>query len=483
MIRRYRLPLLGIQALALAACTTPAPRTSTASAPDERPVLTATVGEQRAGSPATVELGTPSRGSFGTPFVPGELIVGLTPGTAPPLELGVLGTATLADTARLAHTYALLRLAPGTDQAAAAAYLAKLPNVVSVDPNYRGSRLAATPPTNDPLLTSQWPYGADIADVYGAWAIIDALPASKVKGTTVAIIDDGVDPAHGDLNVLSGYSGVESLNFGSDVNTNSFEVTAAVQHGTSVAGVVGALKNNSRGAAGVAPGVGILPIKVFDAADVSTTMMWLRAMEIASYYNRSDSPYPNLQNRPGGKIHVLNMSLGLTSTVGRLGPFEVEVEALRQRGIVCVFAAGNGSADGRVLVPANTTGAIGVSCTALHLGFEMLAPYSSHGPEIWVSAPGNFIWSTKAKGSGPDDAGAYLLFNGTSSAAPFVAGVAALINAVYGSGGPDQDTAAWADKVKQRIASTADDLGSPGFDSIYGWGRVNARKAITGPLF
>jgi hypothetical protein len=46
----------------------------------------------------------------------------------------------------------------------------------------------------------------------------------------------------------------------------------------------------------------------------------------------------------------------------------------------------------------------------------------------------------------------------------------------------DQDTAAWADKVKRRIADTAEDLGTPGFDSLFGHGRVNAKRAITGPL-
>jgi subtilisin family serine protease len=117
-----------------------------------------------------------------------------------------------------------------------------------------------------------------------------------------------------------------------------------------------------------------------------------------------------------------------------------------------------------------------------YLGFETLAPYSSHGPEIWVAGPGNYLWSTWIKEGAPDYSKAYVLFNGTSSAAPFVAGVAAAINLRYGSGGTDQDTAAWTDAVKRRLADTADDLGNPGFDYLFGYGRVNARRALEGSL-
>ncbi|MBI6546670.1 MAG: S8 family serine peptidase, partial [Cyanobacteria bacterium NC_groundwater_1444_Ag_S-0.65um_54_12] len=151
----------------------------------------------------------------------------------------------------------------------------------------------------------------------------------------------------------------------------------------------------------------------------------------------------------------------------------------RQRGIVVCVAAGNNDQDGRVEAPATSPTAIAVSVTFQYLGFELLAPYSSHGPEIWVAAPANFLWSTTKKSYAADYTEAYRLFNGTSAAAPFVAGVAALINAKYGSGDAEQDTASWADRVKWRLAETADDLGPPGFDPFYGHGRVNARRAIT----
>lgn len=246
---------------------------------------------------------------------------------------------------------------------------------------------------------------------------------------------------------------------------------------------MGARKGNGLGAAGVTPGVPIVSIHVDDENGGAPTFSLLRGLMIAGYYNRPDSPYPNLRNRSGkGKVRVVNLSVG-PSIVGREEPYDSAIEFLRQRGIVVAVAAGNNGLDGRVEVPANSPAAIGVAASMQYLGFELLAPYSSHGPEIWVTGPGNFIWTTAHKpGGAPDYSNAFRLFNGTSSAAPFVAGVAAAINVVYGSGGADQETAAWADKVKQRLADTAEDLGSPGFDGVWGHGRVNARRAITGSL-
>lgn len=125
--------------------------------------------------------------------------------------------------------------------------------------------------------------------------------------------------------------------------------------------------------------------------------------------------------------------------------------------------------------------AVALPITMDYLGFELLAPYSDHGSQIWVSAPGNYIWTT-AQGSSGNYTNAYQLFNGTSAAAPFVAGVAAAIDAVYSPGNSTEDTATWATRVKDRLKETADDLGAPGFDDLYGWGRVNAARAVTGSL-
>ncbi|MNX88119.1 Subtilisin [compost metagenome] len=306
-----------------------------------------------------------------------------------------------------------------------------------------------------------------------------AVDPARIARTTVAVIDTGVDPGHPDLNVLPGYNSADPLIEGA-VSTASFE-PAENDHGTACAGVLGARRGNGMGAAGIAPGVAILPIKVIGSDGRGSDFSILRGLEIAAHYNRPDAPYSNLQNPDAGKVRVVNLSYGPTITA-RLEVYDAVMEELRQQGIVVCVAAGNNGGDGRVEVPANSPAAIGVSCTFQYLAWEMLAPYSSRGPEIWVSAPGNYLWSTAAKGYAPDYANAYRLFNGTSAAAPFAAGVAALVNIVYGSNGPDQETAAWADRVKRRLAETADDLGAEGSDPFYGRGRVNAARAVSGML-
>lgn len=455
---------------------------STVMAAGEGAPMSATVGERtgatgRAGSPYANRV----PGEAVAPYVPGEVVVGLAVGAEPPRDLGALGTAQVADVIRLTRRYALLRLPEGADMAQALARLRSLPDVVSAEPNYR-TRRRSTPPTDDPLLPAQWSYEPEVADVYGAWEILDDQPVARFDDTVVAVVDSMADPGHPDLNVVDTFWSANALSDGADVPTLGFSNSFS-DHGTGCAGVAGARKANGVGAAGVVPGVPILSIHVDDENGGAPSFSILRALMIAAYYNRSDSPYPNLTSRPGkGKVRVVNLSMG-PSIIGREEPFDSAMEFLRQRGIVVAVAAGNNGLDGRVEVPANSPAAIGVAASMQYLGFELLAPYSSHGPEIWVTGPGNFIWTTGHRASSSSDySSAYRLFNGTSSAAPFVAGVAAAVNIVYGSGGADQETAAWADDVKRRLADTADDMGSPGFDSVWGHGRVNARRAITGTL-
>ncbi|HBN07122.1 MAG TPA: hypothetical protein DD435_00240 [Cyanobacteria bacterium UBA8530] len=449
----------------------------------------ATVGERQippAGDPFVSSDGQPL--SSGTDYLPDELLVGVSDDSALPLELGALGKATLMSNLHFTHPVLQLRLPEGVSLKSAMEIIRSKPGVLSVSLNYRMHPLAVPSPwPDDPLLPSQWPFVSSVADVYGAWA----LPAftdieSKIKDTTVAVIDTGVDPDQPDLRVLPGYSACETAVFPSTgaVPTSSFDKEED-DHGTCCSGVIGALKNNSIGAAGVAPGVSILPIKVLGGKYGSTTMAVLNGIYVAGYYNRPDSPYTNLQNPAAGPVRVVNLSLG-NDSVARLEIYESAFEFLRERGIVACVSAGNDNNDGRVQCPALSPAALAISCTMQFLGTEMLAPYSSRGAEIWVAGPGNFIWATQ---KGYDDEGvfigydhAYGMFNGTSSAAPFVAGVAALINAVLGPGGEAQNTAAWADKVKQRLKDSADDLGAPGFDHLYGHGRVNARRAIATPL-
>ncbi|MBO9540619.1 S8 family serine peptidase [bacterium] len=466
--------------LVLTGCQVMSPLANSQSPTLDAPSLSATVEDRYPGSSnASDPVSGAGTSAQAADVVPGELIVTLAPGAALPLDWGSLGKATVKDQLRFAHRVALLALPDGVAVEQGLTYLRQQPGVITALPNHRIARREA-PPANDPLLGAQWSYPAKVANVYGGWTKLDGLldPAAIAR-TTVAVLDTGVDPDHPDLNVLPGYNSADPIE-GGLVSTASFD-PAENDHGTACAGVLGARRGNGLGAAGVAPGVPILPIKVIGTNGGGSDFSILRGLKIAADYNRPDAQYPNLQNPAAGKVRVVNLSYGPTITA-RLEVYDAVLEELRQQGIVVCVAAGNNGGDGRVEVPANSPAAIGVSCTFQYLDWEMLAPYSSRGPEIWVSAPGNYLWSTAAKGHAPDYANAYRLFNGTSAAAPFAAGVAALVNIVYGSNGPDQETAAWADRVKRRLAESADDLGAEGFDPFYGHGRVNAERAVSGSL-
>jgi hypothetical protein len=141
-----------------------------------------------------------------------------------------------------------------------------------------------------------------------------------------------------------------------------------------------------------------------------------------------------------------------------------------------VFAAGN--ENGPVGYPATLSEVIAVSATSPC--DERKSPSScdgeswwgsSYGPEIDVSAPGVFHYSTDIMGAAGYSSGNYYsAFNGTSSACPVVAGVVALILSMNPTYTPDQ--------VQSKLQDSADDLGPPGFDNEFGYGRVNAYNAI-----
>ncbi len=128
-------------------------------------------------------------------------------------------------------------------------------------------------------------------------------------------------------------------------------------------------------------------------------------------------------------------------------------------GALLVAAAGN-DATSNEFYPAAWSEVIAVSATDKN---DNLASFSNFGDWIELAAPGVNIFSTI-----PDDSYAYM--SGTSMAAPFVAGVAALTWSAY----PELTR----DELRSHLHATADDLGQEGFDIYFGYGRINARKAV-----
>jgi subtilisin family serine protease len=156
---------------------------------------------------------------------------------------------------------------------------------------------------------------------------------------------------------------------------------------------------------------------------------------------------------------VVNLSLG---GAGGSEALEDAMLYAQSKGALVVAAAGNWGVS-MPFYPAYYDGVIGVSATDQN---DQLASFSNYGSYVDVAAPGVDILSTKRY---PVD---YGLMDGTSMATPMVSGLAALIWTKYPSATSDQ---VWA-----AIRDGADDLGSPGRDSYFGWGRINAANSLWG---
>ena len=270
---------------------------------------------------------------------------------------------------------------------------------------------------------------------------------NRGAGVKVAIIDTGIDKDHPDLqaNVKGG------INFVSNPSwrpANSKKWDDDNGHGTHCAGIVAAV-DNEEGVIGVAPEADLYGVKVLDRtgsgyiSDIVAGIEW------------------SVDNG----MQVISMSLGLSS---HIVPLHSACDTACDAGIVVVAAAGNsGPSDNTVIYPAKYDSVIAVSATD---GADVVASFSSRGPEVELAAPGTVVYSTVP--------GGYATISGTSMACPHVAGTAVLVIA---SGITDENNNGRInDDIRARLNETADDRGATGLDSQYGYGLVNASKAAPG---
>ena len=168
---------------------------------------------------------------------------------------------------------------------------------------------------------------------------------------------------------------------------------------------------------------------------------------------------------------VINNSWGSSNPADET--FRPAIQALRAAGIVPIFASGNPNAGaGSIGSPGSAPEAITVGATDSN---DQIAYFSGRGPSIYpgvqkpeLSAPGVYITSTM-----PGDA--YGDMSGTSMAAPAVSGLVALmISADLKDGRRDLDV----DEIEKFMEATSVDLGSPGPDNDYGYGRIDAYNAV-----
>jgi len=277
------------------------------------------------------------------------------------------------------------------------------------------------------------PWGIDRIDAEKVWPLGNTADPIKV-----GIIDTGISNKHPDLlaNIKGGVNTINLLKSWNDDNG----------HGSHVAGIVAALDNDI-GVVGVGPAIDLYAIKVLGANGSGYLSDVIEGIEWAIANN----------------MQVINMSLGTASDIQS---FHDAVIAAKNAGIVVVASAGNSG--GAVSFPAAYPEVIAVSATDQN---NVLASWSSRGPEVDLAAPGVSIYSTY-KGT------SYATLSGTSMAAPHVTGAAALVlHTPVGSYDVNANGRWDPDEIQKKLQDRATDLGSIGFDNLYGWGLVNASAA------
>lgn len=303
------------------------------------------------------------------------------------------------------------------------------PGVRTVEPARRLGLLdahpVATPFASDPYLGNQWHLGRIGAQA--AWAVTQGSAA-----VTIAIVDTGIDYTHPDL--------AGKVILGPDLGDGDADPRDTHGHGTHVAGIAAATADNGIGVAGVCPGCSLLAVKVFPDGSGSA-WDYLVAQGIVWAVDSG--------------AQVINLSLGGPdqSAVTRSA-----VDYAWSRGAIVVGAAGN-SGTSAPNYPGAYDNAIGVVATT---STDARASYSNYGPWADVAAPGSGILSTVPGGG-------YASWSGTSMATPVVAGTAGLAFSALGGG---------AAAVRAALEAGVVDLGAPGRDDQFGWGRIDLAKLL-----
>lgn len=295
--------------------------------------------------------------------------------------------------------------------------LEEMPDVANVEPDYL---YETTGRPNDPYYSVQ--YHHTTLNSEKAWGRTLGSP-----DVIVAILDDGFDLDHPDLKnqILFSYS--------------TASATSEDDHGTHVAGIVGASMNNSADGTGIAPNTALMPIDVFEG-------------ELAYNSDIIEGIYAATQFG----ADIINMSLGnyTFSTV-----FNDAIQYAHRNGVVVIAAAGN-DASAKAHYPSGYTNVISVGSTDRD---NRISTFSNYGNDQDIVAPGRGIYSTLKNGS-------FGSMSGTSMASPVVAGVAALVKA--------NEPNLTNTEIAERLYATAKDLGSPGKDVVYGNGLVDAGAAL-----
>lgn len=326
----------------------------------------------------------------------------------------------------------------------------------------RGSQ-NETAPTKDssPALSTEIPNSEE--DLWNLSAINAKNSDSRSgEGALVGVADSGIDARHPDLiDAIDEKKSVDCSHGGVADSSSKRALTDTMGHGTSVAGIIAASKNQW-GARGVAPGAKLASLKVIDESNTVSSANLVCALVWSANQD----------------IDVLNMSIAVDPWIF-WGPesagFEASNTAIQRaikfahsRNTLLVASGGNEGADldyvssstGKNRWPVSFDEVIGVGAVS-----EDLSPidFSNYGNrDIDISAPGEWILAPFPLASGTP----FVPQSGTSFAAPHVSGAAALVISSH----PDWE----AKQVEQYLYDTSRDLGVKGKDQFYGFGLMQA---------
>jgi len=265
-------------------------------------------------------------------------------------------------------------------------------------------------------------------------------------GVIVAVIDTGIDTSHsaftGRISPLSYNAHTQAVGLANvrDDNPSS--------HGTHVSGIVGGAKHATLDVIGAAPAVTIMAIKANDPSSTTAFQM--------------SSVIRGINYAVNNGAHVINLSLGRSFSSGPYEPERTAIVNAVNRGVLVVAAAGN-DRNNNASYPAAYPEVLAVSAT--QSSYRFASSFSNYGPQVNISAPGDYIYSTL-------NGNRYGYMSGTSMAAPNVSGVAALIKG--------RNPSYTMQQVRDLLLVTAREAGDVGRDDYFGSGIVNAYAATLG---
>jgi subtilisin family serine protease len=401
----------------------------------------------------------------------------------------------------LSHVY-ILSLPEGTDVLAACKGYSANPNVEYAVPSYlmRPQSVA-----DDPFFSSRGSWGNSVDDMWALKRIKAdvAWNTAQGEGVVVAVVDTGLDYNHVDIaaNVwsnppeASGAPGVDDDNNGfkddvrgwhfeypqgfNDPYTSDNDVMDRNGHGTFVAGIIGAVGNNGTGIVGVAPKAKIMPVKAYSSS-------W--SMSSGA---EPDSPFANaILYAAHNGADVINLSWGCSDCFNS-PTIKDAVMVANALGAIVVAAAGDRASDVRDAFPAMIQDVVTVSSTDVYDDHSL---YSNRGFFVDVAAPGGnsgLSWNNApdyvsilslaiAEEKLPESAAVspgYVRSAGTSASAAYVSGVAALVLSANPLLSREQVASIIRHSADDQVGNPAKD--TPGYDPYFGWGRINAARAVS----